>query len=222
MPSCNTYHLTLDVGYLFTAAQATTAAAPYLGRPLKQSPVGAEVWALGFFSSPAAPPAQPWDTLTSSSLSTSPASLNLSSISQALPSRSPIKPHQYFSDPRVLSRPRLPPPQRMATSIRSGPEAAFGTPLQTGSLRGQGFKSPPEAPRHPSLSLEGAAPGSLEPRLRLSHARGWAEGGPGCPYHEGARPAAKTQGARVRAVTPFFASLVACWTLCLENPRGSE
>ena len=23
-------------------------------------------------------------------------------------------------------------------------------------------------------------------------------------------------------VTPSFASLVACWTLCLENPRGSE
>lgn len=55
----------------------------------------------------------------------------------------------------------------MPLSISRGPEAAFGTPLPSRSLRGQGFKSPPEAPRQPSLPLEGAAPGSQEPRLRL-------------------------------------------------------
>ena len=69
----------------------------------------------------------------------------------------------------------------MAHSISSGPEAAFGTPLPTRSLRGQGFKSPPEAPRHRSLPLKGAAPGSLEPPLRLSSPRGWAGRRTGIP-----------------------------------------
>ena len=43
MPSRNTYHLTwvsltLDLGYLFTAAPQSAAAAPYLGRGVSSQP----------------------------------------------------------------------------------------------------------------------------------------------------------------------------------------